>query len=327
MISPEPQPSLSIGDVEAAASRLRGVAVRTPLLENDALNERLGGRILVKPEALQRTGSFKFRGAYNAIAQTESRAIVAFSSGNHAQGVAAAAKLLGRRATIIMPADAPRLKLANTRAWGADVITYDRFGESREEIGARVSQETRAELIRPYDDLRVMAGQGTVGLEIAEQAAEAGALPDAVLVSCGGGGLIAGTGTALASRLPGVQVFSAEPELFNDTARSLQEGRRVPNESGRRSICDALMAPQPGELTFPINRGLLTGGVWASDDAVREAVRFAWMHLKLTLEPGGAITLAALLSGAFDAKGRTVAIVLSGGNVDPEAFAEILLGR
>ncbi|SNB61340.1 L-threonine ammonia-lyase [Arboricoccus pini] len=322
---PEPLP-VAYEDVEAAATRLRGVAVCTPLIENDVLNELTGGRVLVKAEPLQRTGSFKFRGAYNAIAQTEARAVVAFSSGNHAQGVAAAARLLGRKATIIMPADAPRLKLDNTRALGAEVILYDRFGENREAIGARVSEETGAELIRPYDDPRVMAGQGTIGLEIVAQAAARDLRPDAAIVCCGGGGLIAGTSTALTRQVPGIEVFSAEPEAFDDTARSLQAGERLANPPGRVSICDALMSPEPGLLTFQVNRRLLKGGLTASEDAVRSAMRFAFSALKVTVEPGGAIALAALMSGAFDAKGRVVAVVLSGGNVDPGTFAAILAG-
>jgi len=317
---------ITFADIEAAAARLQGVAVRTPLIESAALNERTGGRVLLKAEPLQRTGSFKLRGAYNAIAQIAARAVVAFSSGNHAQGVAAAAALLGKRATIVMPADAPRIKVASTRALGAEVVLYDRYREVREEIGRQIARDTGAELVKPYDDPRVMAGQGTAGLEIARQAAEVGAALDAALICCGGGGLIAGCATALTHLVPGIEILAVEPAAFDDTRRSLAAGDRVGNRPDATTICDALMATTPGELTFEVNRRLLEGGLAVSDEAVKDAMRFAFERLKLVVEPGGAVALAALLSGAFDAKGRTVAVVLSGGNVDPEAYAAILAG-
>ena len=311
-------------DVAAAAERLAGVARITPLLESDALNALVGGRVLLKAEPLQHTGSFKFRGAYNAISQSDAPAVVAYSSGNHAQGVARAARLLGRQATIVMPADAPAIKLANTRADGAEVRLYDRQSESREAIGAAIAAATGAVLIRPYDDPHIIAGQGTAGLELAEQARATGAIPDAALIPCGGGGLIAGCGLALAELCPGIEIFAVEPAAFDDTGRSLAAGARLSNPADGCSICDALLAPCPGELTFALNRRLLAGGLVASDAAVRRAIGFAFRHLKLVVEPGGAVALAALLAGAFDARGRTVAIVLSGGNVDPAAFAEAL---
>lgn len=317
---------ITFADVEAAAAQLEGLAVKTPLIESAALNAHAGGRVLLKAEPLQRTGSFKFRGACNAIAQITAPAVVAFSSGNHAQGVAAAAALFGKRATIVMPADAPRIKVASTRALGAEVVLYDRYREVREEIGRRIADETGAELVKPYDDARVMAGQGTVGLEIAAQAAQAGASLDAALVCCGGGGLIAGCATALTHLVPGIEVFSVEPAAFDDTRRSLAAGDRVGNAPDAASICDALMAATPGELTFEVNRRLLEGGLAVTDEQVREAMRFAFERLKLVVEPGGAVALAAVLSGAFTAHGRTVAVVLSGGNVDPEAYAAILAG-
>ncbi|HMR30187.1 MAG TPA: threonine/serine dehydratase [Geminicoccaceae bacterium] len=317
---------LTYGDVEAAAERLRGIAVRTPLLTSEALDARIGGRLLIKAEPLQRTGSFKFRGAYNTIRQISAPAVVAFSSGNHAQGVALAARLLGKRATIIMPSDAPRAKLEGTRSYGAEVVTYDRWSEDREAIGARIAAETGAELVRPYDDWRVMAGQGTVGLEIAGQAKELGLTPDAAIVGVSGGGLMAGTVTALAHHFPAIEAFTAEPAGLDDHARSLAAGERLGNAADARSICDALQAPMPGELTFSINRRLLKGGLVVTDDEVREAMRAAFAHLKIVVEPGGAVGLAAVLSGRLDCRGRTVAIVLSGGNVDTAQYAEILRG-
>lgn len=311
-------------DVTAAAERLRGVAVRTPLLESDALNARVGGRLLIKPEVLQRTGSFKFRGAYNAIATLRPAAVVAYSSGNHAQGVALAARLLGATATIVMPADAPRAKLEGTRAWGATVVTYDRLSDDREAIGREIAERTGAVLIRPYDDPLIIAGQGTLGLEIADQAASVDARIDGALVCCGGGGLVAGCAVALRDKLPGLTVHAVEPEEFDDTGRSLAAGQRVRNAAGARSFCDALLAPMPGELTFAINSRLLAGGLVVSDAEVATAMRLAFRHLKLVVEPGGAVALAAALAGRVPTRDRTLAVVLSGGNVDAELFRDVL---
>ena len=317
-------PILTIADIETAAARLAGVAVRTPLLHNEALDARVGGRLLIKPEPLQRTGSFKFRGAYNTIAQLPPGPVVAYSSGNHAQGVAAAAGLQGRAATIIMPSDAPAIKRRNTERLGAEVVLYDRHGEDREAIGREIAARSGAQLVKPYDDPRIMAGQGTVGLEIAVDAQSLGIVPDAAIVCCGGGGLIAGTATALVHHFPRIEVYSAEPAGFDDTARSLASGRREGNAPGARSICDALLAPQPGLLTLRVNRRLLAGGLAAGDKAVLDAMRAAFLELKLVVEPGGAIALAAALSGEFDCRGKTVLVVLSGGNVDPEQYADAL---
>lgn len=311
-------------DVEAAAERLKGVARRTPLLESEALNARVGGRLLLKAEPLQRTGSFKFRGAYNAISRRDRRPVVAYSSGNHAQGVAAAARLLGVRATIVMPADAPAIKIEGTRAQGAEVRLYDREREIREEVGEEIAARTGAALVRPYDDPHVIAGQATAGLEIAEQAREAGARLDAALVPCGGGGLCAGCALVLTELCSGIEVRSVEPEGFDDTARSLAAGARQMNSSEARSFCDALLAPMPGELTFALNRRLLAGGLAVADVEVERAMALAFRDLKLVVEPGGAVALAAVLAGRFDAKGRTVAVMLSGGNVDPVLFARVL---
>jgi threonine dehydratase len=317
-------------DVRAAAARIAGHARRTPLLHGTPLDERTGGRILLKVETLQHTGSFKFRGAYNRLSQLDAgqraAGVVAFSSGNHAQGVAAAARLLGIPATIVMPADAPRVKMLNTVALGADIVAYDRLRESRETIAARLANERGAVLVPSFDDPEIIAGQGTVGLEIAEQANEAGLVIDDVIVCTSGGGLVAGTALAIRALSPATRVWSAEPEGHDDHRRSLASGRRESNRPGTRSICDALLAPEPGVLTFEINRRLLAGGVAVTDQEVRAAIAFAARTLKLVVEPGGAVALAAVLTGRLEARGRTVAVVLSGGNVDDAVLAEILAG-
>jgi threonine dehydratase len=251
--------------------------------------------------------------------------VVAFSSGNHAQGVAAAARLLGIPATIVMPSDAPRVKMQNTLALGASVVEYDRERESREEIAARLANERGAVLVPSFDDPHVIAGQGTVGVEIVEQAAELGIRPDDVVVCCSGGGLVAGTALAMATMLPASRIWSAEPAQFDDHRRSLQAGERLRNAPGARSICDALLAPTPGELTFRINRRLLAGGLAATDDEVRAAISFAARVLKLVVEPGGAVALASVMAGRLETRGRNVAIVLSGGNIDDEMLRECLM--
>jgi len=325
MGTPDALPTFA--DVEAAAGRLCGIAVRTPLLESDVLNERVGGRVLLKAECLQRTGSFKFRGAFNAISQIDADAVVAYSSGNHAQGVAAAARLLGKAATIVMPAAAPAIKIESTRAYGAEVRLYDRQGESREAIGAEIAARTGAALIRPYDDPQIIAGQGTAGLELVAQARDLGARPDVALVPCGGGGLIAGCALALTEAFSGSAIYAVEPAGLDDTRRSLEAGARRANAADASSICDALLVPTPGELTFALNRRLLAGGLAVTDDEVRGAMAFAFRHLKLVVEPGGAVALAALLSGKLPLGHRTAAVVLSGGNVDPALFAAAITGR
>lgn len=315
-------------DVEAAAARLKGQAVVTPLLEYPELNERLGARLLIKPENLQRSGSFKFRGAYNRVSaipeDMRARGVIAFSSGNHAQGVAAAAKIHGIPATIVMPSDAPRIKIGNTQAYGAKVVTYDRFTEDREAIAAAISAETSATLIKPYDDTLIIAGQGTCGLEIAQQARAAGADLDAVLICCGGGGLSSGSALAIKTLSPRTEVYAVEPETFDDTRRSLQSGTRVGNDPAARSICDALLAMMPGKMTFEMNQRLLAGALAVSDEEVLHAMAFAFRALKLVVEPGGAVCLAAVLSGKIPVAGRSLAITLSGGNVDPERVMEAL---
>jgi threonine dehydratase len=314
--------------IEAAARRIAAVAVRTPLLESPALNQRLGCRLLVKAEMLQRTGSFKFRGAYNRISQLTAderkRGVVAFSSGNHAQGVAHAAELCGTPAVIVMPADAPVIKIENTRAYGAEVVLYDRQREDREAIGRRIAAERGSILVPPFDDPHIIAGQGTVGLEIVVQCGERGAMPDLIVAPGSGGGLIAGISIAVQAKLPQSRIYIAEPMDFDDHIRSLASGRRESNAAGRTSICDALQAPMPGELTFAVNRKTLAGGVAVSDAEVAAAMRTAFSHLKVVVEPGGAVALAGVLSGKLDCRGKTVVAVASGGNVDPALFADIL---
>jgi len=316
-------------DVLQAAERIRSHAVVTPLLSNPWLDERVGGRILLKAETLQRTGSFKFRGAFNKLRslspQQLGRGVVAYSSGNHAQGVAAAAKILGAPATIVMPADAPAIKIANTRAYGAEVIFYDRRSrESREAVAEKIIAERGATLVPPYEDPFIIAGQGTCGLEVAKQAEAAGLVPDVMLVCCGGGGLTAGIATALSIFLPETKIYAVEPEGHDDTRRSLESGERQTNADAPDSICDAILTPTPGPTTFAINRRLLSGGLAVSEEAVLHAVAFAFHRLKLVVEPGGAVCLAAVLDGRLPVEGRTIALTLSGGNIDPAMMQRAL---
>ncbi|MBT5570613.1 MAG: threonine/serine dehydratase [Alphaproteobacteria bacterium] len=318
----------SLVDIEAAARRLHALAVLTPLIENPLLNEIAGGRVFMKAEPLQRTGSFKFRGAYNFLSQIEPGArrngVVAYSSGNHAQGVAAAAAILGIPATIVMPSDAPVMKVENTRGYGAEIVLYDRLDESREDIAAEIAVRTGATLVPPYDHPWTIAGQGTVGLEIVDQCAALNVVADAVLVCCGGGGLTAGIATVLSARSPETKVLTVEPEGFDDTRRSLEAQTRVANDRNSHSICDALLAPMPGELTFAAMQLHKLSGLTVTDAEVRDAVAFAWRHLKLVVEPGGAVTLAAILSQKIDCHGQMIAATLSGGNVDPAVFRDCL---
>jgi threonine dehydratase len=324
-ISPLPVTS---SDIDQAAAVLAPFAVRTPLLSSPALDQRTGARVFVKPEMLQRTGSFKFRGAFNklsSIPQAErGGGVVAFSSGNHAQGVAAAAQILNMRATIVMPADAPRSKRERTKGYGAEVVLYDRDREDREAIARGIAGKHGATLVPPYDDRKVIAGQGTVGREIAEDLDALGITPDIVIAPASGGGLVAGVATAIKARYPEALVMSAEPENFDDHARSLRAGKREPHQAQGRTICDALMATVPGEITFAINQRLLAQGVTATDAEVAAAVAFVSRELKLVVEPGGAVGLAALLAGHVDARGKTVVIVLSGGNVDADMYAKLI---
>jgi threonine dehydratase len=315
-------------DIRQAASRIAGHAVKTPLLESPFLNDRMGARILLKAEILQRTGSFKFRGAFNRISQIDRAAfpggVVACSSGNHAQGVAEAARLCKLPAVIVMPADAPAIKVARTRRSGAEVVFYDRATGDRDAIARAVAQERKADYVAPFDDFGVITGQGTVGLEIAAQAKSAGAELEAVLTPCSGGGLAAGIALAMEAEMPATHVHTVEPQGFDDYARSLQTGRRERIEPGATSICDALLVAQPGELTFAINAKRLGAGLAVTDAEASAAVAFAFHELKLVVEPGGAVALTAILSGRYALSGKPVAVVLSGGNVDPDMLATIL---
>jgi threonine dehydratase len=321
-------PLPTIVDIRAAAERIKPLAVLTPLIEHPALNDRMGGRILLKAETMQRVGAFKFRGAYNAVCQVDRTrypgGVVACSSGNHAQGVAHAATLCGMKSAIVMPLDSPKLKLSRTKAFGAEVITYDRATEDRDAIALALCEKTRAAFIHPFDDPRVMAGQGTAGLELMEQARARGAVPDAVLVCCSGGGFLTGVAIAVKDASPTTEVYSVEPAGFDDFARSLASGKMEKNPSNAGSICDALMAPSPGRNTFAVAQKTVAGGLVVTDDEARDAMRFAFEELKLVVEPGGAVALAAILSGKIASKGRVIAAVLSGGNVDPAQFAAII---
>lgn len=319
---------VTLDDIEAAAVRLAAVAVHTPLLESKALSARLRGRVLFKAEGLQEVGSFKIRGAYNLISQLpepiRKRGVVAFSSGNHAQAVAAVAARFGIPATIVMPSDAPATKIEGTRMRGATVLFYDRAHEDREAIGRRIADESGATLVPPFDDSRIIAGQGTAGLEIIRDCQRLGIAPDAVLVPCSGGGLVAGIAVAVKTHWPRTEVIACEPEHYDDTARSLAASRRVANDPAPPSICDALLVNAPGAITFAINRALLSCAVAVSDRWVLTAMKAARTALELTVEPGGAIALAALLCGRVPLNGRTAVAVLSGANVDKAVLARAL---
>ena len=315
--------------VAAAETRLRGVVRRTPLLSSPFLDEIAGRRVLVKPECLQHTGSFKFRGAWSALSALEpearARGVIAYSSGNHAQGVALAARMHGVPAVIVMPKDAPRLKIENTRALGAEVVLYDRANfESREEIGGRLAAERGLTLVKPYDDPQVIAGQASAGLEIAAQAAAEGIEAADVLVCCGGGGLSAGIAVALEMRAPGLRVRTVEPEDYDDTARSLASGRRERNAAEAGGLCDAILTPSPGELTFPILRRLAGPGLVVTDEEAMRAMALAATRLKLVAEPGGAVALAAALFHPDEIEGDAVIVTISGGNADPGILARVL---
>lgn len=320
-----------IEDVLAARARIAAHVRPTPLLENTILNDLAGGRVLLKAECLQRVGAFKFRGAMNKIAQIDRNAypggVVALSSGNHAQGVAEAARISGLAARIVMPADAPAMKVARTRRSGAEVVPYDRDREDREAIARDLCARHGAALVHPFDDRDIIAGQGTAGLELMEQARELGALPDDILAPTSGGGLVTGVAIAARALYPGCKVWSVEPAGFDDFARSLESGRIAGNDRTSGSICDALMATSPGKITFALAQRHMAGGLSVTDDEVRAAMRFAYAELKLVVEPGGAAALAAVLSGKVATRDRTTGVVLSGGNVDPADFAAIIAAR
>ena len=318
---------IELADIEAAAKRLANVAVRTPLLQSAELDEITGGRVLLKPECFQTIGSFKIRGAYNLMSQLSRKearnGVVAWSSGNHAQGVALAGSLLGIKTVIVMPEDAPKSKIERTKRFGGEVILYDRYTDDREAIAREIAAERGAEIVPSYDSEHIVVGQGTIGLEIVQQCSELGLPPDQVLIGCGGGGISAGSAVAIKALLPETTVYTVEPEEFDDMARSLRDGVRHRNAESARSICDALLAEIPGELPFAIHQKLGTVGLVVSDDEVRAAMRFAFLQLKIVVEPGGAVSLAAVLAKTIDCKNRTTAIVLTGGNIDPDLFSEI----
>ena len=317
-----------IAMIEAARQRLNGEAILTPLMSSPFLDEIANRKVLVKPECLQRTGSFKFRGGWSAVSALEpevrKRGVIAFSSGNHAQGVALAASLHGVPAVIIMPRDAPKIKIENTKAYGAEVVLYDRANEDRDAIGATLSEERGLTLIRPYDEPLVIAGQGTVGLEIAEQAQEAGIDKAEVLVCCGGGGLTSGVALALEAKAPGLKVRTAEPEHFDDVARSLASGKIERNAALSGSICDAIVTPQPGNITFPILKRLCGAGIAVTEEEALRAMVLAFQRLKIVVEPGGAVALAAALFHGNELETDSVIAVASGGNVDSAIMADAL---
>ena len=321
-------PLPTFADVQAAARRLEGIAIRTPLIENARVNAKLGGRLFIKAECLQRTGSFKIRGAYNFLASMSEadrkNGAVGWSSGNHAQGLAEAGRLLGVKTTIVMPADAPALKVANTRASGAEVVLYDRVKESREEIGQAIAKKTGATIVPPYDHVWILTGQGTAGLELAEQAKALGVALDAVAVPCSGGGLSTGTALGVKGIMPNASVHAGEPAGFDDLARSLASGKKEKNAKLSGSICDALLAPEPGDVTFPLAQKVLGPGLVVTDDEVLDAMEVAFREFKIVVEPGGAVALAAALTGKLPVKGRNVAVICSGGNVDHATFIRAL---
>jgi threonine dehydratase len=314
--------------VKRAAARLKGKAIATPLLESDMLNEKAGGRILLKAEILQHCGSFKFRGAYNRISQLspeqKKRGVLAWSSGNHAQGVALAARHFGAPATIVMPKDAPALKAEKVRYYGAEIISYDRYTEDREAIARPLAEERGLAIVPSFDDVDVIEGQGTAALEAVEQAAAAGAKLDAFIVPCGGGGLASGCAAILEEISPQTEMWIAEPEGFDEGWASIKAGRILKSDVTRRTICDAIATPSLGTITFPILQRLARGGVSLTEDDIGAAMTYAFKYLKLVVEPGGAAALAAVLSRKLDARGRTVAVTLSGGNVDPTLFSTVL---
>lgn len=320
----------SFAGVQDAARQIAGHAVRTPLIESPALNAHVGGRVLLKAETLQVAGAFKFRGAYNRISRLTAdelkRGVVAYSSGNHAQAVAAAARMVGTSAIIVMPADSPTVKVDGVRAFGGEVRMYDRYSESREAIGEEIAASKGSVLVRPFDDPFVIEGQGTVGLEMVDQAKAVGAHIDQLLCGASGGGLIAGINLSMAALSPHTPVIAVEPKHYNDMQLSIAAGERLTHAPAPGTICDALMTDRPGELTFPINRRVDRVET-VSDAEVAEAVRYAFRVLKLVVEPGGAVSLAALLAGKVPAKDRVTALVLSGGNVDPALFAAIIEDR
>ena len=311
---------VNYNDIEDASKRIAGRAIITPLIESQLLNKKLDGRLLFKAEPLQITGSFKFRGAFNKLSILDKKinlkGVVAYSSGNHAQGVAAASAYFNVPSVIIMPFDAPSIKLMNTRELGGEVILYDRYKESREEIGEKLAKDRELSLVKPYDDYDIIAGQGTLGREIAIQCKDLNILPDQIICPCGGGGLMSGTAIALQHHFPEISIWSAEPENYDDTKRSLEAGERISNNTNKPSICDSIVTPIPGKLTFPILKKFLRGGKVVNESQIIDAMATALQYLKLMVEPGGCVGFAAILAGILDTRGKTTVIVLSGGNLN-----------
>lgn len=327
-MTPERTPSAE--GVARAAERLAGRAVGTPLLENAELNQRAGGRVFIKAETLQHCGSFKFRGAYNRLVQLSDadrrRGVLAWSSGNHAQGVARAGRMLGVPAVIVMPTDAPAVKVERVRADSAEIVFYDRYTDDREEIGRRIAETRGMTIVPSFDDVDIIEGQGTLAREAAAEAAKSGVSFDLFIVPCGGGGLASGCALALEEAMPGAETLIAEPDGYDDALASLRDGVVRRADASRRTICDAIATPHVGEITFPILRRLARGGASLKDQETGEAVAFAFKYLKLVVEPGGAVALAAILTRKISLEGRTACVTLSGGNVDPTLFARLIGG-
>ncbi len=315
---------IALSDIRQAADALSGITIRTPVLENPDVNAELGFRLLLKPENMQRTGAFKFRGAYNCIrqlsVQEKAHGAITYSSGNHALGVALAARMLGTNALIVMPSDVPRAKMAAVRDMGAAITTFERDSVITDDLVARLAKETGRVIVPPSGEPRILAGAGSVALELYEDAPPL----DALVIPCGGGGLTAASAITLKELAPQCKVYSAEPELFDDTARSLRAGKRLANPKGRATICDAIMTAMPNALTFPVNHTLLAGGLIANDNEVRHAMRFAFEHFKIVVEPGAAVGLAAILQGRINTQGKTIATILTGGNIDPTRFSALI---
>ncbi len=313
-------------EIEKAYNRISNYATKTPLLSSDLLNKEFSSNIFIKAENLQKIGAFKFRGAMNSILKLDDykKNVLAWSSGNHAQAIASACYLTNKNATIVMPEDSPNAKLNGTKSWGANVVTFDRYSESREEIGTNLAKEINAEIIPPFDHPDVINGQGTVGYEIINDCKKNNLIPDLVLCCCGGGGLIAGVSTAIKVEYPNVPIYAVEPEDYNDTYLSLRDNKITEVDVSKKSICDSLLAKKPGELTFSINKENLSGSLMVSDLEALKAMKYAFQYFKIILEPGGAVALASALFNKIDIKNKTVVIIASGGNVDPDIFEKSL---
>ena len=318
---------ISVEDIENAYTKIKNSIINTPLVSNDFINNYLDAEVYFKLENLQNTGSFKLRGATHKIStlsqQNVDNGVVAYSSGNHAQAVAYAAMNNNINAKIIMPKNAPRIKIENTKRYGADIILYDTFFENREKIANEIKEKENRALIKPYDDTDVIAGQGTAGIEIATELQSLDIIPDIYLCCCGGGGLVAGTSTYLKNKFPNLKAYAVEPEGFDDTKKSLEQGKIIENEPNKKSICDALLAPMPGKITFPINLKNLSGGIFVSDEEVKKTIILLSEHLKIVVEPGGAVAAAAVLNNKINIKNKKIIVMISGGNIDLELFRSL----